>query len=222
MRILVWLFRAAIFFALFAFALNNQQTATRELVLRPMSGRRRMVFIVLAAFALRLRLRRAGDGAELVAPPPRRAPPRPSRRPPPRRPPRARRAAGSRRHRGSRWTLTSSGCCSACRWSSSSAGSARASTCASCKRETARVAEGLLQGPEPAAQRTAGQGHRRLHRGRPERPRHAPTALRARQPVPPPRRVRARGARAPAPARPRRPAAAPSASARSTRWRRTS
>ena len=64
----------------------------------------------------------------------------------------------------------------------------------------ARFAQGLLQGPEPAAQRAAGQGDRRLHRGRAARPRHLRPALRARQPVSPPRRIRARGARARAPA----------------------
>ena len=51
MRILVWLVRAAIFFTLFAFALNNQQEAG----IRWFFGqewRAPMVFIVLAAFAL--------------------------------------------------------------------------------------------------------------------------------------------------------------------------
>jgi uncharacterized integral membrane protein len=51
MRLLVWIFRAAIFFTLFAFALNNQQEAG----IRWFFGqewRAPMVFIVLAAFAL--------------------------------------------------------------------------------------------------------------------------------------------------------------------------
>jgi uncharacterized integral membrane protein len=51
MRILVWLFRAAIFFTLFAFALNNQHEAG----IRWFFGqewRGPMVFIVLAAFGL--------------------------------------------------------------------------------------------------------------------------------------------------------------------------
>jgi uncharacterized integral membrane protein len=51
MRILVWLVRAALFFTLFAFALNNQQ----ESGIRWFFGhewRAPMVFIVLAAFAL--------------------------------------------------------------------------------------------------------------------------------------------------------------------------
>ena len=51
MRTLVWLIRAAIFFTLFAFALNNQQEAG----IRWFFGqewRAPMVFIVLAAFAL--------------------------------------------------------------------------------------------------------------------------------------------------------------------------
>jgi putative membrane protein len=51
MQGLIWLFRAAIFFLLFAFALNNQHEATLHWffgyqTLAP------MVFIVLAAFAL--------------------------------------------------------------------------------------------------------------------------------------------------------------------------
>jgi putative membrane protein len=51
MRILVWLVRAAIFFTLFAFALNNQQ----EAAIRWFFGqewRAPMVFIVLGAFAI--------------------------------------------------------------------------------------------------------------------------------------------------------------------------
>ena len=51
MRIFVWLIRAAIFFTLFAFALNNLEPAT----VKWFSGyewRAPMVFIVLAVFAL--------------------------------------------------------------------------------------------------------------------------------------------------------------------------
>ncbi|MEP7057452.1 MAG: LapA family protein [Caldimonas sp.] len=51
MRIIVWIVRAAIFFTLFAFALNNQH----EAAIRWFFGqewRAPMVFIVLAAFAL--------------------------------------------------------------------------------------------------------------------------------------------------------------------------
>jgi putative membrane protein len=51
MRIFVWLVRAAIFFTLFAFALNNQH----EAAIRWFFGqewRAPMVFIVLGAFAL--------------------------------------------------------------------------------------------------------------------------------------------------------------------------
>jgi uncharacterized integral membrane protein len=51
MRTLVWIFRAAVFFTLFAFALNNQDTAQ----VRWFFGyewRAPMVFIVLAAFGL--------------------------------------------------------------------------------------------------------------------------------------------------------------------------
>ena len=51
MRIFVWLFRALVFFTLFAFALNNQH----EVVVRWFFGvdwRAPMVFVVLGAFAL--------------------------------------------------------------------------------------------------------------------------------------------------------------------------
>ena len=48
---LVWLFRAALFFTLFAFALNNQQEAGVRWFFGQ-EWRAPMVFIVLAAFAL--------------------------------------------------------------------------------------------------------------------------------------------------------------------------
>ena len=51
MRTLVWLFRAAVFFALFAFALNNQHDASIHWFFGQ-EWRAPMVFIVLAAFAL--------------------------------------------------------------------------------------------------------------------------------------------------------------------------
>ena len=51
MRTLVWLVRAAVFFTLFAFALNNQQEAGIRLFFGQ-EWRAPMVFIVLAAFAL--------------------------------------------------------------------------------------------------------------------------------------------------------------------------
>jgi uncharacterized integral membrane protein len=51
MRLLVWLFRAALFFTLFAFALNNQQEAGVRWFFGQ-EWRAPMVFIVLAAFAL--------------------------------------------------------------------------------------------------------------------------------------------------------------------------
>jgi putative membrane protein len=51
MRMLVWLIRAAIFFTLFAFALNNQQEAGVRWFFGQ-EWRAPMVFIVLAAFAL--------------------------------------------------------------------------------------------------------------------------------------------------------------------------
>ncbi|AKJ30425.1 LapA family protein [Caldimonas brevitalea] len=51
MRALLWLFRAAIFFLLFAFALNNQHEALLHWFFG-YESRAPMVFIVLAAFAL--------------------------------------------------------------------------------------------------------------------------------------------------------------------------
>jgi lipopolysaccharide assembly protein A len=51
MQILVWLLRAAVFFGLFAFALNNQQMAHVNWFFG-FESRAPMVFIVLAAFAL--------------------------------------------------------------------------------------------------------------------------------------------------------------------------
>jgi uncharacterized integral membrane protein len=50
MQILVWLLRAAVFFGLFAFALNNQQIAHVNWFFG-FESRAPMVFIVLAAFA---------------------------------------------------------------------------------------------------------------------------------------------------------------------------
>jgi len=51
MRILVWLIRAALFFTLFAFALNNQHDASIRWFFSH-EWRAPMVFIVLAAFIL--------------------------------------------------------------------------------------------------------------------------------------------------------------------------
>ena len=51
MRIFVWLARALVFFALFAFALNNQQDASIHWFFGH-DWRAPMVFIVLAAFGL--------------------------------------------------------------------------------------------------------------------------------------------------------------------------
>ena len=51
MRIFVWLARALVFFALFAFALNNQQDASVHWFFGRSSSAP-MVFIVLAAFGL--------------------------------------------------------------------------------------------------------------------------------------------------------------------------
>ncbi len=216
MRILVWLFRAFIFFTLFAFALNNQQRRHRALVLRCRvacaDGHRRA-----GRVRRRLRLRRAGDGAAAGGatgasrkrhkP---RAPPAPDAAAPT-----GRRAVGLRARASAarraltaapmdfdlQWLLIGLPIAFALGWIASRFDLRQ------CQARQPRRAERLLQGPEPAAQRAARQGDRRLHRGGPARPRHHRAALRARQPVPPPRRVRARGARAPAPAAARRPEA---------------
>lgn len=50
MRVLVWLFRAFVFFALFAFALNNQQPATVHWFFG-VQWHAPLVIVVLAAFA---------------------------------------------------------------------------------------------------------------------------------------------------------------------------
>ena len=50
-RLLTWILKAAVFFALFAFALNNQQDATVHLLFGH-QWRAPMTLIVLAAFAL--------------------------------------------------------------------------------------------------------------------------------------------------------------------------
>ena len=87
MRMLVWLFRAAVFFVLFAFALNNRDEATINWFFQQ-SWRAPMVLIVLAAFGLgcafgifamvpswwrhrrlsRNRMRRASDKLVVAAP----------------------------------------------------------------------------------------------------------------------------------------------------------
>ncbi|WP_119153048.1 LapA family protein [Caldimonas tepidiphila] len=51
MQALMWLFRAAVFFILFAFALNNQHEATLKWFFG-YESRAPMVFIVLAVFAV--------------------------------------------------------------------------------------------------------------------------------------------------------------------------
>ncbi len=51
MRLFVWVFRAFVFFALFAFALNNQHEASVKWFFGQ-EWRAPMVFIVLAAFGL--------------------------------------------------------------------------------------------------------------------------------------------------------------------------
>ena len=52
-RLLTWILKAAVFFALFAFALNNQQDATVHLLVGR-QWRAPMTLIVLAAFGIGL------------------------------------------------------------------------------------------------------------------------------------------------------------------------
>ncbi len=111
MRTLVWLVRAAIFFTLFAFALNNQQEAGVRWFFGQ-EWRAPMVFIVLTAFALGCAL---GDGAELVAPPPRGTPARAGDCRRDRAPGFERRAGCRAPAPAPRWALTCSGFCSVCR-----------------------------------------------------------------------------------------------------------
>jgi len=87
MRPLVWLVRAFIFFTLFAFALNNQQTAVVHWFFG-VEWRTPMVIVVLVAFAAGCTVgvlamvpswwRRRREALRLVAPPAPPAPPPPS------------------------------------------------------------------------------------------------------------------------------------------------
>jgi putative membrane protein len=87
MRVLVWLVRAFIFFTLFAFALNNQQTAVVHWFFG-VEWRTPMVMVVLTAFAAGCAIgalamvpswwRRRREALRLVAPPATPAPPPPS------------------------------------------------------------------------------------------------------------------------------------------------
>ena len=73
MKYLLWLLKAAIFFTLFAFALNNQHDATVHFFFGT-HWRAPLVLVVLAAFAAGPGGRRAGHGAALVEAPRGRAP----------------------------------------------------------------------------------------------------------------------------------------------------
>ena len=68
MKYLMWLLKAAIFFTLFAFALNNQQDVTVHFFFGT-QWRAPLVLVVLAAFALGVGDRGAGHGAALVEAP---------------------------------------------------------------------------------------------------------------------------------------------------------
>jgi uncharacterized integral membrane protein len=87
MQLLVWLVRAFVFFTLFAFALNNQQTAVVHWFFG-IEWRTPMVIVVLTAFAAGCAIgvlamvpswwRRRREALRLVAPPAVPAPPPPS------------------------------------------------------------------------------------------------------------------------------------------------
>ena len=134
---------AAIFFTLFAFALNNQQDATVHWFFGT-SGARRWSSSCWppsrsaarsACFAMVPSWWRHAACARRA-----RATRRRRRR---RRP---RRRAERRSAPAARWTLTCSGCCGACRSPSSSAGSPRASTCARCAARTAHAPKAYYKG----------------------------------------------------------------------------
>ena len=97
MKYLMWLLKAAIFFTLFAFALNNQQDVDGALLLRHASGARRWCWWCWPPSRW-AGDRRAGHGAALVEAPRRGAPRAPGHGAP--RPPSA---AG---HGAAPWTLT--------------------------------------------------------------------------------------------------------------------
>jgi uncharacterized integral membrane protein len=90
MQVLVWLVRALIFFTLFAFALNNQQTAVVHWFFG-VEWRTPMVIVVLTAFAAGCAIgvlamvprwwRRRREALRLVAPPAAATPPLPSAAP---------------------------------------------------------------------------------------------------------------------------------------------
>lgn len=92
MKYLLWLLKAAIFFTLFAFALNNQQNATVHFFFGT-SWTAPLVLVVLAAFALGLivgvlgmvprwlKLRNAARSVQTVAPPSAEASPAPAPKP---------------------------------------------------------------------------------------------------------------------------------------------
>ena len=215
MRILTWLIRGFIFFTLFAFALNNQH----DTIVHWFFGaqwRAPLVIVVLAAFGAGLALgvlammprwwrqRRVSQRQARTPPAPTAAVAEP--------PPPCRRTSRSRSRRAKgcdagplamdfdlQWLLIGLPIAFAIRVDRIAAGHR------SVEARAARSAQGVLPGLEPAAQRAARQGDRRLHRSGAARPRHHRAALCARQPVSPPWRVRARRARAPASAATRRP-----------------
>ena len=219
MWLLKWMLKAAIFFTLFAFALNNQQDATRALVLRHPLARAAGAGACWPPLLPGVVAGRAGHGAALVEAA-QAAPPVPTVSAPPARHRRRRRPHAATRPRRMdldlTWILLGLPLAFVLGWVASRLDLRQL------PHGKPAGAQGLFQGPELPAQRAAGPGHRCLHRGRAERPRHLRTAFRAGQPVSPPRRIRPRGARARTPALARRPAARPTATAPSTRWRWTS
>ncbi len=119
MKYLVWLLKAAIFFTLFAFALNNQHVATVHFFFGTQWSAP-LVLVVLAAFALGLVVGALGMVPRWL-----------KQRAAARRPP-------QRSVLGSPWNLTSAGCSEACPSPSPWAGSPRGWTCGNCAWRTAR------------------------------------------------------------------------------------
>jgi putative membrane protein len=172
MKYLLWLLKAAIFFTLFAFALNNQHDATVHFFFGT-AWRAPLVLVVLAAFAAGLVVGALGmvPGWWKHRAAAARGPPSfPKTWPFPLRPSRPRLRldlpAVRRMDFDLSWLL----------WGlpiglrAGLAGLALRPAPAA-HREPAG-AQGLLPRPELPAQRAAGPGHRRLHRGGTERPRH--------------------------------------------------
>ena len=128
MKYFMWLLKAAIFFTLFAFALNNQQDTTVHFFFGT-QWRAPLVLVVLAAFALGLVVGALGMVPRWW---------KHRRRGAPLAPGHGRPAAAGTGHALAAWTLTSAGSSGACPSPSCWAGWPRAWTCGNCASKTGR------------------------------------------------------------------------------------